>query len=55
MIAVEWEHIPDGPEALVEFMQDSGFVNFGKISTNYAQDFIFVKDYLRLSFIALLK
>ena len=44
---MEWEHIEEGEEALVSFMEKSGFVNFGKIATTYARDVIFVKDFLR--------
>ena len=48
-LAVEWEHIEEGEEALVSFMEKSGFVNFGKIATTYARDVIFVKDFLRFA------
>lgn len=44
---MEWEHVDEGEEAIVKFMEQSGFVNFGKIATPYARDIIFVQDYLR--------
>lgn len=46
-IAVEWEHVEEGPKAIEQFMEDNGFVTFGRIATRYARDIIFVKDYLR--------
>ncbi|KAK4005095.1 hypothetical protein OUZ56_006820 [Daphnia magna] len=45
-IVVEWEHVDEGEEAIVKFMEESGFVNFGKIATPYARDIVFVKDFL---------
>lgn len=46
-IAVEWEHVEEGDQAIIDFMEGNGFVNFGKIATPYARDIIFVKDFLR--------
>jgi len=47
VLAVEWEHIEEGEEELIHFMKLSGFVKFGRVSTTYARDLIFVKDFLR--------
>jgi hypothetical protein len=44
---VEWEHVDEGEKGIVKFMEESGFVNFGKIATTYARDILFVKDFLR--------
>lgn len=44
---VEWEHVEEGEAGIVKFMEENGFVNFGKIATPYARDIVFVKDFLR--------
>jgi hypothetical protein len=49
-LVVEWEHVDEGEAAIVTFMEESGFVNFGKIATPYARDIVFVKDFLRFGF-----
>lgn len=49
---VEWEHVDEGEEAIVKFMEESGFVNFGKIATPYARDIVFVKDFLRFAILS---
>ncbi len=46
-LVVEWEHVEEGEAGIVKFMEESGFVNFGKIATPYARDIVFVKDFLR--------
>ena len=46
ILAVEWEHVEEGEEELIHFMKRSGFVKFGRISTTYASDLIFVRDFL---------
>jgi hypothetical protein len=32
---------------MVEYMEESGFVNFSKIATLIARDIVFVKEFLR--------
>jgi hypothetical protein len=46
-LVVEWEHVEEGEAGIVKFMEENGFVNFGKIATPYARDIVFVKDFLR--------
>ncbi len=46
MLAVEWEHVAEGYHAVVDFMKQEGYVNFGNIATQYARDVVFVKDFL---------
>ena len=47
MLSVEWEHVKEGYLAIVNYMKDQGYVNFGNISTRYARDVVFVKDFLQ--------
>ncbi len=47
MMVVEWEHVEEGLPAIVDYMKDQGFVNFGNIATPYARDVVFVKDFLQ--------
>ncbi|XP_046653134.1 protein Star-like [Daphnia pulicaria] len=46
LIAVEWEHVEEGYYAIVDYMKEQGYVNFGRIATPYARDVVFIKDFL---------
>lgn len=46
VVAVEWEHVEEGYYAIVDYMKEQGYVNFGRIATPYARDVVFIKDFL---------
>jgi hypothetical protein len=42
-LTVEWDHIPEGQEALCRFMEESGFIKIGKFDFLWSRDVIFRK------------
>ncbi|XP_057380607.1 protein Star-like [Daphnia carinata] len=43
-LTVEWDHIPEGQEALSRFMVENGFVKIGAFDFLWSKDVIFVKN-----------
>ncbi|XP_057368797.1 protein Star-like [Daphnia carinata] len=43
-LTVEWDHIPEGQEALIRFMEGSGFIKIGAFDFLWSRDVIFIKD-----------
>lgn len=46
LIIVEWEHIKEGYDAVVKYMSKQGYIHLGSISTAFAKDIVFIKDFL---------
>jgi hypothetical protein len=42
-LTVEWDHIPEGQEALSRFMEINGFIKIGKFDFLWSRDVIFMK------------
>ncbi|XP_057372271.1 protein Star-like [Daphnia carinata] len=47
-LTVEWDHIPEGQEALSRFLEDSGFMRIGAFDFQFTRDVIFVKDLINI-------
>nr|CAH0103423.1 unnamed protein product [Daphnia galeata] len=43
-LTVEWDNMPEGKEALIRFMEDSGFITIGAFDFQWTRDVIFIKD-----------
>ena len=43
-LTVEWDNMPEGKEALIRFMEDSGFITIGAFDFQWSRDVIFIKD-----------
>ena len=43
-LTVEWDHIPEGQEALSRFMKNNGFIEIGKFDFLWSRDVIFIKS-----------
>jgi hypothetical protein len=43
-LTVEWNTMSEGQEALIRFMEESGFITIGAFKFKYTKDVIFIKD-----------
>ena len=47
-LTVEWDNMAEGQDALVRFMEESGFIKIGAFEFQYSRDVIFIKDLINV-------
>ena len=47
-LTVEWDNMVEGQDALVRFMEESGFIKVGAFDFQYSRDVIFIKDLINV-------
>ena len=43
---MEWEHTPEGKNAMNQLMESNKFIKFGLIDLAFARDVVYVQDFL---------